>query len=220
MADDVRIKPQVYKDPRPAETFDRYHARVRRRPPEWPYELVRAITVWIAVVFFRAQAYGAENVPNGPADHRAQPRLVHGPLLRGGVRPPPHPVHGEVADVRAPPDELGLQPRRRVPGAPRLRRRGDLQDRVHDPPSRRHDRDVRRGRPLAQRVRRRGSQGWDRAPGARVRRRRGACRDPRLSPGAQLEAAAFPEDRRALRQADSVRANRRSDARAAAGMRR
>ena len=27
---------------------------------------MRSITVWIAVVFFRAQGYGAENVPNGP----------------------------------------------------------------------------------------------------------------------------------------------------------
>jgi 1-acyl-sn-glycerol-3-phosphate acyltransferase len=66
MPEDVKIKPQVYKDPRPAETFDRHHARVRRHGPEWPYELVRVITVWIAVVFFRAESYGAENVPNGP----------------------------------------------------------------------------------------------------------------------------------------------------------
>ncbi|MGH2835320.1 MAG: lysophospholipid acyltransferase family protein [Solirubrobacteraceae bacterium] len=66
MAEDVKIKAQVYKDPRPAEVFDRHHARVRRRRPEWPYELVRAITVWIAIVFFRAESYGAENVPNGP----------------------------------------------------------------------------------------------------------------------------------------------------------
>jgi 1-acyl-sn-glycerol-3-phosphate acyltransferase len=66
MAGNVRIKEQVYKDPRPAEMFDRYHARVRRRPPEWPYELVRAITLWIAVVLFRIEAYGAENVPDGP----------------------------------------------------------------------------------------------------------------------------------------------------------
>ena len=28
---DVQIKKQVYKDPRPAELFDQYHARVRRR---------------------------------------------------------------------------------------------------------------------------------------------------------------------------------------------
>ncbi len=66
MADDVRIRAQVYRDPRPAATFDGHHARVRRRPPQWPYELVRVITVWIAVALFRAEAYGAENVPNGP----------------------------------------------------------------------------------------------------------------------------------------------------------
>jgi 1-acyl-sn-glycerol-3-phosphate acyltransferase len=66
MADDVKIRQQVYKDPRPAELFDRHHARVRRHGPEWPYELVRSITVWIAIVFFRAEGYGAENVPNGP----------------------------------------------------------------------------------------------------------------------------------------------------------
>ena len=65
MAEDVRIRAQVYKDPRPAETFDRYHARVRRTPPEWPYELVRSITVWIAVVFFRAQAMAPRTCPTG-----------------------------------------------------------------------------------------------------------------------------------------------------------
>jgi 1-acyl-sn-glycerol-3-phosphate acyltransferase len=63
---DVQIKKQVYKDLRPAELFDQYHARVRRRTPEWPYELVRVITVSTAVTFFRAQGFGAENVPNGP----------------------------------------------------------------------------------------------------------------------------------------------------------
>jgi 1-acyl-sn-glycerol-3-phosphate acyltransferase len=66
MPQDVKIKAQVYKDPRPAELFERHHARVRRRGPEWPYELVRAVTVWLAVVLFRAEGYGAENVPNGP----------------------------------------------------------------------------------------------------------------------------------------------------------
>ncbi len=63
--DDVKIKTQVYKDPRPAETFTRHHARVRRRTPEWPYELVRVVTVWIGELLFRAQSFGAENVPNG-----------------------------------------------------------------------------------------------------------------------------------------------------------
>ncbi len=66
MSADVKIRPQVYRDPRPAERFTRYHQRVRRRPPQWPYELVRVITVWIAVALFRTVGYGAENVPNGP----------------------------------------------------------------------------------------------------------------------------------------------------------
>jgi 1-acyl-sn-glycerol-3-phosphate acyltransferase len=66
MADDVKIKAQVYKDPRPAEMFDPHHARVRHHPPEWIYEVVRSVTVWIAIVLFRAESYGAENVPNGP----------------------------------------------------------------------------------------------------------------------------------------------------------
>ena len=66
MAEDVKIRAQVYKDPRPPEIFERHHARVRRRGPEWPYELVRSVTVWIAVLLFRAEGYGAENVPNGP----------------------------------------------------------------------------------------------------------------------------------------------------------
>jgi 1-acyl-sn-glycerol-3-phosphate acyltransferase len=66
LPEDVKIKAQVYKDPRPAEMFDPYHARVRRRPPEWIYEVVRSVTVWIGIVLFRAESYGAENVPNGP----------------------------------------------------------------------------------------------------------------------------------------------------------
>lgn len=63
---DVKIKAQVYKDPRPAEVFDPHHARVRDHPPEWVYEAVRVITVSTALTVFRAQGYGSENVPNGP----------------------------------------------------------------------------------------------------------------------------------------------------------
>lgn len=66
MADDVKIKQQVYKDPRPAELFDPYHARTRDHPPEWVYEVVRVTTVWISLLCFRAEVYGAEHVPNGP----------------------------------------------------------------------------------------------------------------------------------------------------------
>jgi 1-acyl-sn-glycerol-3-phosphate acyltransferase len=64
---DVRIKPQVYKDPRPQEYFDQFHERTRAGPPEAKvYEVVRTATVVTALTAFRARGFGAENVPNGP----------------------------------------------------------------------------------------------------------------------------------------------------------
>lgn len=62
---DEHIKRQVYKDPRPPETFDRYHAMARTRTPDWIYEVVRVVTVWAALAFYRVRGFGAENVPNG-----------------------------------------------------------------------------------------------------------------------------------------------------------
>jgi 1-acyl-sn-glycerol-3-phosphate acyltransferase len=63
---DVELKPQVYKDPRPKEYFDRFHERSRTREPNWVYEMVRVATVLHALITFRARGIGAENVPNGP----------------------------------------------------------------------------------------------------------------------------------------------------------
>jgi len=64
---DVEIKPQVYKDPRPKEHFDRYHALVRDHPPEARvYEPTRVVTVLWALIAYRARGFGSENVPNGP----------------------------------------------------------------------------------------------------------------------------------------------------------
>jgi 1-acyl-sn-glycerol-3-phosphate acyltransferase len=64
---DIEIKPQVYKDPRPKEAFDAYHARVRDHEPEAKvYEVVRAVTVVWALLAYRARGFGTENVPNGP----------------------------------------------------------------------------------------------------------------------------------------------------------
>jgi 1-acyl-sn-glycerol-3-phosphate acyltransferase len=63
---DVEIKPQVYKDPRPKEYFDPFHARVRDHEPEPVYEAVRVATVLTALTLFRARGFGSENVPNGP----------------------------------------------------------------------------------------------------------------------------------------------------------
>jgi 1-acyl-sn-glycerol-3-phosphate acyltransferase len=63
---DVELKPQVYKDPRPKEYFDQFHARARRGPAGWTYELTRSIVVPYLLLFFRTRAISAENVPNGP----------------------------------------------------------------------------------------------------------------------------------------------------------
>jgi len=57
------MKAQVYKDPRPKEHFDRYHARVRRAKPNFVYELVRTITSIYAWTFFRTRSYESWKVP-------------------------------------------------------------------------------------------------------------------------------------------------------------
>ena len=65
--EDVELKPQRYKDERPKEHFDGYHARVRAREPEaHVYELVRILTVLYALIVFRARGVGSERVPGGP----------------------------------------------------------------------------------------------------------------------------------------------------------
>jgi 1-acyl-sn-glycerol-3-phosphate acyltransferase len=61
------IKPQKYKDEKPAEYFDHIHERSRNHEPNWVYEAVRAILTPIAVGLYRARAIGTENVPaEGP----------------------------------------------------------------------------------------------------------------------------------------------------------
>lgn len=60
------LKPQVYKDERPAEYFDRFHARARRGVG-WTYPLVRAIVTPICFFLYRTRAIGVKNVPKeGP----------------------------------------------------------------------------------------------------------------------------------------------------------
>jgi 1-acyl-sn-glycerol-3-phosphate acyltransferase len=64
---DVEIREQRYKDPRPAEHFDRFHARTRAGEPQAHiYEVVRTFTVLNALITFRARSIGSENVPSGP----------------------------------------------------------------------------------------------------------------------------------------------------------
>ena len=61
------MRAQVYKDPRPAEEFTRFHERARTREPDWVYGVVRVITTLYGMVAFRARGVGAEKVPaTGP----------------------------------------------------------------------------------------------------------------------------------------------------------
>jgi 1-acyl-sn-glycerol-3-phosphate acyltransferase len=63
----VQLKDQVYKDPRPASHFDRFHERSRTRDPDWVYEAVRIATTLYAWTFFRTRGICPEKVPaDGP----------------------------------------------------------------------------------------------------------------------------------------------------------
>src|SRR3954467_13301280 len=59
----VPMKEQVYKDPRPAEHFDRFHERTRTREPDGVYELVRTLTTLWGYIAFRARCINADQVP-------------------------------------------------------------------------------------------------------------------------------------------------------------
>jgi 1-acyl-sn-glycerol-3-phosphate acyltransferase len=62
------MKEQVYKDPRPAEHFTRFHDRARSREPDFVYEIVRTLTTLWGYIAFRARCLDAANVPSsGPA---------------------------------------------------------------------------------------------------------------------------------------------------------
>jgi 1-acyl-sn-glycerol-3-phosphate acyltransferase len=64
---DVELRPQRYKDERPKEHFDQFHALVREREPEGKvYEVVRVATLLHALITYRARGVGSELVPGGP----------------------------------------------------------------------------------------------------------------------------------------------------------
>jgi 1-acyl-sn-glycerol-3-phosphate acyltransferase len=56
------MKPQVYKDPRPAEYFDEFHAAARRGAG-WTYTLARLIITLPTILLYRVRAIGVGNVP-------------------------------------------------------------------------------------------------------------------------------------------------------------
>jgi 1-acyl-sn-glycerol-3-phosphate acyltransferase len=59
----AQLKEQVYRDPRPAEHFDRFHHRTRTKRPDLVYDLVRIVMSLMAWGLFRARGVRPENVP-------------------------------------------------------------------------------------------------------------------------------------------------------------
>jgi 1-acyl-sn-glycerol-3-phosphate acyltransferase len=60
------MKPQTYKDDRPAEYFDQFHAAARKGVG-WTYPLVRIIVSLPTLLIYRVRAIGVENVPKDGA---------------------------------------------------------------------------------------------------------------------------------------------------------
>jgi 1-acyl-sn-glycerol-3-phosphate acyltransferase len=60
------MKPQVYKDPRPPETFDEVH-ETARKGPGYVYDIARVLLTPPTMLAYRSRAIGVENVPtSGP----------------------------------------------------------------------------------------------------------------------------------------------------------
>jgi len=60
------MKPQVYKDERPAEYFDQFHAAARKGVG-WTYPFVRILLSLPTLLIYRVRAIGVKNVPRqGP----------------------------------------------------------------------------------------------------------------------------------------------------------
>ena len=201
------MKPQVYKDPRPAEYFDRFYERPARRRPDWVYELVRVAATPYLLFFFRARCIDSDKIPvEGPAivtpnhfsflDHFFvavyMRRKVHFMAKSQLFKRPLQFIytHGGVFPVRR-----GQRDTKSIETAKTILGRGDLIVMYAG------------GRPLAHR---RAGRGEARRRQARARDRRAgrAHGDRRHRARAQLEAAPVPEGHRPVRRPDPLRAGR------------
>jgi 1-acyl-sn-glycerol-3-phosphate acyltransferase len=62
----AEMKPQVYKDPRPAEYFTQFHAAAREGVG-WTYTLARIVLTLPTILIYRVRGVGVKNVPpEGP----------------------------------------------------------------------------------------------------------------------------------------------------------
>jgi len=59
----VEMKPQVYKDPRPPEYFDRFYERVQRRGADWVFSAARLILTPYMVLTYRTRCIDSDHVP-------------------------------------------------------------------------------------------------------------------------------------------------------------
>lgn len=57
------MKAQVYRDPRPAEYFTRFHERARNRKPDAVYDVIRILVSLYSWTALRARCIASENVP-------------------------------------------------------------------------------------------------------------------------------------------------------------
>jgi 1-acyl-sn-glycerol-3-phosphate acyltransferase len=87
----VEMKPQVYKDPRPAEYFIQFH-EAARKGVGWTYPFVRLLATLPTIAIYRLRAIGVKNVPRSGAlllapNHLSQmDHFFTGAYLRRRVR--------------------------------------------------------------------------------------------------------------------------------------
>ena len=62
----AEMKPQVYKDPRPAEYFAEFH-EAARKGVGWTYPLARLVLTLPTILIYRLRAIGLANVPSSGA---------------------------------------------------------------------------------------------------------------------------------------------------------
>jgi 1-acyl-sn-glycerol-3-phosphate acyltransferase len=62
----AEMKPQVYKDPRPAEYFTQFH-EAAREGVGWTYTLARIVVTLPTILIYRLRVVGLENVPRDGA---------------------------------------------------------------------------------------------------------------------------------------------------------
>ena len=83
------MKAQIYPDPRDRDYFARFHERTRTREPDWVYEAVRTRRPSTPGRSSARARSRPTRCRLGPGDPRAEPLLLHGPLLPGPVHPAP-----------------------------------------------------------------------------------------------------------------------------------